>query len=86
MTAQIIAHPAGRAPALTLVVPWFNEEAVLPETAARFKDLLDSLAVEGLIDTLSTVMFIDDGSRHRIWVNIKEQCLDSFPLAVLGNV
>lgn len=55
---------------LTIVVPCFNEEAVLPETARQLADLLDSMVAAGTIDAASGVYFIDDGSRDRTWALI----------------
>lgn len=52
---------------LGLVVPCYNEEAVLTETAPRLLDLLDRLAARDLIDAASTLTFVDDGSRDGTW-------------------
>lgn len=52
---------------LNIVVPCFNEEEVLPETARRLGDVLDQLIAEGLIASCSGVCFIDDGSTDRTW-------------------
>ncbi len=83
MTAQVIGHPGGKPPVLTFVVPCFNEEAVLPETAARLEELLDGLAEEGLVDDRSAAMFVDDGSRDGTWGIIEEHCRDSARFAGL---
>nr|WP_260432544.1 glycosyltransferase family 2 protein [Burkholderia sp. Bp9140] len=53
--------------ALNLVIPCFNEEAVLPETVRRLTILLDRLTRDGIIDRASGVTFVDDGSRDRTW-------------------
>lgn len=52
---------------LNLVVPCFNEEAVLPETARQLLALLDALAAAGEVAPESAVTFVDDGSRDRTW-------------------
>ncbi|WP_297696896.1 glycosyltransferase family 2 protein [Phenylobacterium sp.] len=52
---------------LTLVVPCFNEEAVLPETIARLIALLDELTARRLVSADSGVTFVDDGSRDATW-------------------
>lgn len=83
MTAQVIEHPGGKPPVLTFVVPCFNEEAVLPETAAQLEELLDGLVEEGLVDGRSAVLFIDDGSRDHTWGIIEEHCRDSARFAGL---
>jgi polyisoprenyl-phosphate glycosyltransferase len=54
-------------PTLTLVVPCFNEEDVLPETSKRLLALLERLIVNGTVSSESTVTFVDDGSRDRTW-------------------
>jgi glycosyltransferase involved in cell wall biosynthesis len=51
---------------LTLVVPCYNEEQVLPETASRLLTLLDGLTREALIAEPS-IFFIDDGSADSTW-------------------
>lgn len=52
---------------LSLVVPCFNEEAVLPETISRLLALLDELCARGLVTGDSAITFVDDGSRDRTW-------------------
>ncbi|CBJ52075.1 glycosyltransferase family 2 protein [Ralstonia solanacearum] len=56
---------------LNLVIPCFNEEEVLPETAKRVLAMLDRLAGDGFIDRHSEVTFIDDGSHDRTWALIE---------------
>ena len=60
------------APKLALVLPCYNEEAVLPETARRLKEKLDELKEQGLIAENSRVVFVNDGSRDRTWELIRE--------------
>lgn len=57
---------------LSIVVPCYNEEEVLPETARRLLLLLDRLEGRGLITADSAVHFVDDGSRDRTWALIEE--------------
>lgn len=52
---------------LGIVVPCYNEEEVLPETARRLSDLLARLAAAGKIRAESAVYFVDDGSRDKTW-------------------
>ena len=52
---------------LGIVVPCFNEEQVLPETARRLLSLLNSLEADGLATPGSSVYFVDDGSTDRTW-------------------
>ena len=57
---------------LGIVVPCYNEEEVLPETARRLDALLDRLVRAGKVDAKSRVCFVDDGSRDRTWAIIEE--------------
>jgi glycosyltransferase involved in cell wall biosynthesis len=52
---------------LSIVVPCYNEEEVLPETSRRLGNLLDRMVLHGKIDAKSRVYFVDDGSRDRTW-------------------
>lgn len=52
---------------LSIVVPCYNEEAVLPETARRLLALLTDLRVRDEVDEGSAVYFVDDGSRDTTW-------------------
>lgn len=54
-------------PLLTVVVPCFNEQDVLPETARRLDAMIGKLLSEGRIATGSTVLFVDDGSSDGTW-------------------
>lgn len=56
---------------LCIVVPCYNEEAVLPETANRLQALLAELSSRGKISADSHVLFVDDGSHDRSWVLIE---------------
>lgn len=56
---------------LSIVVPCYNEEAVLPETQKRLCALLDSMTASGKISADSQVIFVDDGSRDRTWEMIR---------------
>src|SRR4051794_41964302 len=48
-----------RRPVLSLVLPIFNEESVIPELHARLQGFLRQLALE------TEVIFVDDGSHDR---------------------
>ncbi|MDB6042980.1 MAG: glycosyltransferase [Gammaproteobacteria bacterium] len=56
---------------LAIVVPCFNEEEVLPETAQRLTALVQGMTANGLIAPDSQVVFVDDGSRDRTWEMIE---------------
>src|SRR5882724_7989698 len=60
------------APRLDVVVPCFNEEEVLPETARRLITLLEALSTAERIAPDSRILFVDDGSRDRTWDLIEE--------------
>jgi glycosyltransferase involved in cell wall biosynthesis len=49
------------------VVPCFNEEEVLCETARRLLALLETMTACGQVGADSQVVFVDDGSRDRTW-------------------
>lgn len=66
------ASPARTPPRLAIVVPCFNEEEVLPETARRLGMLLDRMRRAGRIAAQSRVVFIDDGSRDGTWALIEQ--------------
>lgn len=52
---------------LYLVIPCYNEEEVLPETARRLKEKLSELIEQKLIHEDSRVLFVNDGSRDGTW-------------------
>ena len=52
---------------LYIVVPCYNEEEVLPETARRLREKLESLMAAGKISEQSRVLFVNDGSKDRTW-------------------
>ena len=55
---------------LYIVVPCYNEEEVLPETAKRLTEKLARLRDENRIGADSRILFVDDGSRDRTWALI----------------
>ena len=57
-------------PILYLVVPCYNEETVLPQTAPVFFDKLRALQADGRIHADSRVLFVNDGSRDNTWAVI----------------
>ena len=59
-------------PKLIIVVPCYNEEAVLPITAPMFLDKLNELAEKNMISSDSRIMFVNDGSCDRTWEIICE--------------
>lgn len=57
---------------LYVVVPCYNEEEVLRETASRLAAKLRELAEAGRIAANSRVLFVNDGSKDRTWEIIAE--------------
>lgn len=55
-----------------LVVPCYNEEEVLRETASRLKDKMQVLISNKVISEKSRITFVDDGSKDRTWSIIEE--------------
>ena len=55
---------------LGIVVPCYNEEAVLPETGRRLLEVLEALQSAGTIADDSKIYFVDDGSRDQTWAII----------------
>lgn len=59
-------------PILWIVIPCYNEEAVLPITAPLFLQKINDLAARGLVSDRSRVLFVNDGSRDRTWELISQ--------------
>jgi glycosyltransferase involved in cell wall biosynthesis len=75
--ATPVAPAAGRGgdsrpPVLAVVVPCFDEEQVVRQTARRLCELLRRLSGEGKVDAASFVYFVDDGSRDGTWGAVEE--------------
>jgi len=69
------AAAARTVPQLAIVVPCFNEEEILPQTAARLQRLLARLRAQERIRDGSQVVFVDDGSRDGTWELIERLAL-----------
>lgn len=57
---------------LTIVVPCYNEQEVLPETVKRLGAVLGDLRGRGKITDTSHVCLVDDGSRDQTWTLIEQ--------------
>lgn len=57
---------------LYIVLPCYNEEPVLRDTAAVLKQKLEKLIAEGKAASDSRIVFVNDGSRDATWKIIKE--------------
>ncbi len=58
--------------ALYIVVPCYNEQEVLRETAKRLADKLSRMYAGGLCSADSRILFVDDGSKDDTWAIISE--------------
>ena len=59
-------------PVLYMVIPCYNEEAVLPITAPLFREKLRQLTEKGAISEKSRILFVNDGSKDRTWEIIRD--------------
>lgn len=57
---------------LYVVIPCYNEEEVLNETAFRLETKMNEMIEDNLISPKSRVVFVNDGSKDRTWEMIKE--------------
>ena len=57
---------------LCIVVPCYNEEEVLPETAKRLRAKLEQLMQAEKIGPDSRILFVNDGSKDRTWELISQ--------------
>lgn len=56
---------------LSIIVPCYNEEAVLHETNARLTDVIKRMETEALISH-GRIMYVNDGSADRTWQIVEE--------------
>lgn len=68
-------------PILWMVIPCYNEEEVLPETARRLKAALAALVEGERISPDSRIAFVDDGSRDGTWDLIRRLYENDFVYA-----
>jgi len=64
-------------PVLAIIVPCYNEQEVLPETAKKLSGKLQQLTSEEIIDKKSTLLFVDDGSNDNTWSLIEKLYLEN---------
>lgn len=57
---------------LTIVIPCYNEQEVLPETVRRLDAVLGDLSGRGKVADTSHVCLVDDGSRDQTWTLIEQ--------------
>ena len=56
-----------KTPILYIVIPCYNEEQVLPQTAPMFLDKIAQLVTKGRISDDSRILFVNDGSKDDTW-------------------
>ena len=61
---------------LALVVPCYNEEAVLHDTTAKLSEVLKAMETDGCISS-GKIIYVDDGSRDATWQIIKQLSAES---------
>ncbi len=61
---------------LYLVVPCYNEEEVIDETAKRLSEIFLKMKKENNISEKSRIVFVDDGSKDKTWDKISKICSD----------
>ena len=57
---------------LYLVIPCYNEEEVLADSAGKLDKKMKELMAEGLIDVKSRIIFVNDGSMDLTWKIIED--------------
>jgi len=57
---------------LYLVIPCYNEEEVLQETARRLLEKINNMIESQLISCKSKILFVNDGSKDKTWSIIQE--------------
>ena len=68
---------------LYIVIPCYNETAVLAETVKHLLSVVDELTEENLVSGDSTILCVDDGSSDGTWELIRELC-EANPRRVAG--
>lgn len=62
-------------PVLTIVVPCYNEEEVLPLTIKTLHQLLKNMISDELVSDESKLLFVDDGSKDQTWAIIHNESI-----------
>lgn len=69
--------------ALYIIVPCYNEEEVLPQSAPVLLALLRRLITEGTLSADSRLLFVDDGSRDATWAMLERLCEENAEVCAL---
>jgi glycosyltransferase involved in cell wall biosynthesis len=81
VTKCVSASSSPLPPTLSIVVPCYNEEDALPETAKRLWEKIERLGGDSIVSNESRIVFVDDGSRDRTWEiiqNLYREAPESF--------
>lgn len=73
---------------LSIVIPSYNEEEVLPITIPELHNLLQKLIKAGKIAEDSFMLFVNDGSKDRTWEILEEEhkkCTDVYAIKLARN-
>lgn len=62
---------------LTIIVPCYNEEEVLPETVKELEKILNNLIADNKVASKSKILFVNDGSNDETW-NLISRYTDEF--------
>ena len=57
---------------LYIVIPCYNEQEVLRETAKRLSDKMNNFIANEKVNCKSRILFVDDGSKDKTWNIITE--------------
>lgn len=69
---------------LYLVVPCYNEEEILSDSAHKMRDKMQRLIADGRVSPKSKIMFVNDGSKDNTWRIIHYLCEKDFIFAGLS--
>ena len=58
---------------LSIIVPCYNEEEMLPITFESLRNKLSELIEKGKISSESFLLFVDDGSKDKTWELIENE-------------
>ena len=76
-------------PVLTIVVPCYNEEEILPKTMDELTAVLLELMELKLVSNNSNILFVDDGSKDHTWNLIQVESMQNHlvrGIKLAGNV
>ena len=62
---------------LTIIVPCYNEEEVLPETYKELSEILIGLIHKNKVSKQSKILFVNDGSKDKTWELISKYSEES---------